>query len=303
MLWGRRYDLANVLYCKYCTYDGESWSAGNSNSIVGGWWADEIRACTSSENKGLLVWDKDPGDDGRCHGFSTSAGGNPNIVAVDGDDTIQLIHCCKLDDDRIIICINSTDSPMGGRAYAITLEDENNPHKPTVGDELLFLSGDYAYNPNCCRIDDTHFLIVFEDNSDSSKGKSIYCTVDWETLMISSSDTEIFSQNDIGGDKNFGIGLDSNTNAKIALAYRDNDDNSYLKVLVGEQAEANVSISVSGVLDELLSAEEINKLYTLQEIEYLFSENNIANLYTFQEINRLYGSKELTLYSTATLSE
>lgn len=230
-LWGRRFDIASVLYCKYGTYNGSSWSWSSDSAIIGNHYADEIRACTAANNKGFLLWDKDPADDTKCHGFTTTAGGDTDVTSIDGTDELRHLHCCRLADNKIIITGHSPDSPGGGRAYAISITN----NKPTVGTRLVFNPDNVSWNPNCSRIDDTHVLIAFEDATDSGKGKTVLCEVDFDTLTIIPGDTEIFSSNDIGGGGKYGLGTDSNSEGKIALAYRDESDNNYLKVIIGEQ--------------------------------------------------------------------
>jgi hypothetical protein len=86
-------------------------------------------------------------------------------------------------------------------------------------------------NTCCAKIDETHFVVVFRNNS--QKGSCIYCTVDWDTLIITPGDIETFSENSVGGGSVYGLGMDSNSEGKIALAYRDITDSNYLKTIVG----------------------------------------------------------------------
>lgn len=245
MLWGRRFDAAHILQAVYGTYNGSSWSFSSISSISGSYYADEIRACQASAGKGFLLWDKDPNDDTVCHGFGNLPGGGTDITAVDGTDELRHLHCCKIADDKIIIAGHCPNEPDGGRAYAVTLSS----NKPTVGTRLVFNPDHISWNPNCSRIDDTHVLIAFEDASDSGKGKTVLCEIDWDTLILTPGDTEIFSENDIGGGGAYGLGLDSNSSGLMALAYRDESDSDYLKVMVGEYvtvADPPTGISVVG---------------------------------------------------------
>jgi hypothetical protein len=165
-----------------------------------------------------------------CHGFGDTSGGGSNIVAVDGTRQLRYINCCKLSDNRIVMCCYSPDAPSSGLAYAITLEDPIFPLRPTVGAACTFHLG-LAYNSNCVAIDETHFIVAYEDISDGSKGKTIYCTVDWSGRTINFSYVETFSSNNIGGGFYYGIGMASNSNSVIALSYRDQSDNNYVKTI------------------------------------------------------------------------
>lgn len=225
MLWARRFDLDDTVYAKYCTFNGSTWSIGGSSSIVGSQYANSLRACTSEEDKGILVWDK------RCHGFGSTPGGGANIVSIEGDLIISHYSVCRLADNRIIICARINDGGLVGRIYAVTLEDLVLIHKPTVGTPFEFYSGNCTNN-RCVRIDDTHFLIAYEDRDDSYKGKTRLCTVNWSTRVVTANSVEIFSSNDIGDGGAYGIGMASNSSGIIALSYRDNDDNSYVKTMV-----------------------------------------------------------------------
>lgn len=233
MLWGRRFDLADVLYSKYCTYNGSTWSVGSDSSISPSHYADALRAYMVAANKGILFWNKDPGNDSRCHGFSMTSGGGTDVVSIDGDLPITHFQACRLADNRIIVCTRVNDGGLVGRVYAITLE-EAVPFqlRPTVGTGFEFYSGNCTNN-YCTRRDETHFLIAYEDRDDSQKGKTRLCTVDWSTRTITANDVEIFSENVIGdGAISYGIGMDSNSDGIVALSYRDEDDNNYVKTMV-----------------------------------------------------------------------
>jgi len=302
MLWARRFDVANAMQSRYCTYDGSSWTVNAATSVSPNHYSDLNRACMVAENKGILFWNDKETNFGRCHGFGNSSGGGTDIVAIDGTYEINYVGCCRLADNRVVMGCYNPDT-QSGRLYAITLEDSENPNQPTVGAAYVFYA-QRALNVTCACIDSTHFLVAYQDADDGSKGKTIYCTVDWDNRTITGSDAETFSSNYVGGGSNYGIGMDSNSEGIIALSYRDQDDNNYVKSIVGqEETEQNISLSVSELIDYLISITEINNLYALQEIDHLYSNVEQSVLFSDSEKEGLYTIKESSLYSATSLQE
>ena len=232
MLWACRFDLANVLYSKYCTYNGSTWNIGSANSIVGGYYADALVACKAAVNKGILFWNKDPENDGKCHAFTSSSGGGTNIVSIDGTRETKYINACNMGENKIIFVCYEPGEEKSGRYYAVKTDNITYPLKPTVGPALVIGEGTLL-NQDCAKIDDTHFVAIYQDYDNSNKGKCVLCTVNWDTLTIAANDIEIFSENGVGEEELYGIGIDSNSEGVLALGYRDMDDNDYLKVIVG----------------------------------------------------------------------
>ena len=234
MLWGRRFGATNVLSSVYCAYNGSTWTVNSATSISGSYYGDTLRACKAATDKGILFWDKDPGDDGKCHAFGTISGGGTNIVFIDGTREILYLNACNMGENKIIFVCYSPDSPASGRIYAIKTDDEIFPYKPIVG--LAYVIGEGSIlNTDCSKIDDTHFVVVFQDGPDGSAGKSVLCTVNWDTLTVTANDPDTFSENYVGAGSSYGIGMDSNSEGLLALGYRDATDSDYLKVIVGSQ--------------------------------------------------------------------
>jgi len=155
-------------------------------------------------------------------------------VLLDGDTGVvyELSSIGVLGTEEIVIAYCDGTS---GQVTAATVSG----NEITLGEPTEFESGG-VHASAIEQLDSTHFLIAYSDNGDSDKGKSVYCTVVWETKSILCNEPEVWEDNAVGSNNlsNHEIEIDKIGTNKVVICYRDTTDSGKGKCIIGNTPSA-----------------------------------------------------------------
>jgi len=130
-----------------------------------------------------------------------------------------------MDTDQAIIAYEGTGSD--GFAAAITVSTTT----PTIGTPAEFETGNTNWI-DVCKHNTTKFVITYEDDGDSDKGKSCYCSVNFGTRTVTPGTPDEFA----AAATQYTACVFSDTD-KLVIAFQDDADSDNGKTIIGDYGE------------------------------------------------------------------
>lgn len=220
-----------------CTVSGTTITAGTPVVFADkntAW--NENRCCKLTTDKFLILW-RDASDSYYLKGIAaTVSGTTPSFGSELTIDSINAsaISCAQLDTDKAVIVWRDGTNTHGA-IEIVTVSGTTITEGTEV--DLNPTSGDIQYNA-VAKVDDTHFVVIYEDIANSEKGTSRYCSFSGTTITLGSE--EVFHDAQISY---MGICLISSN--KVAVCYCDDADvNNHGEGICGTKV-ANVTVTPS----------------------------------------------------------
>jgi len=171
------------------------------------------------------------------------------IVTFEEGETYDL-DICWIDATHFIISYRDNDDAYKGKVIAGSISGTT----ITLGTAVTFENGQ-TYATSVCGMDSTHFVVSFMDADDAYKGKVIAGTLSGTTITISVDTGVVFENGYTKGTK-----ICSMDSTHFVIAFEDQDDNLYGKVIAGSLSGTTITItadSATTFLNERLGSRSI----------------------------------------------
>ncbi len=160
----------------------------------------------------------------------TVSGNNINVLGnelqIDNVDNPRFVNCCSPDTDKIAIVWDNNG--VDGRVIACSITSTT----ITKGNKIQFTGNSIRTNA-CDGLTSDRFIIAYQDFTDSNKGKTVFCKINWSTLSIEYESPVIFSNNSIAATFEYGIGIIKGNSDTVVLTYKDVTDGGKGKIIAG----------------------------------------------------------------------
>lgn len=140
-------------------------------------------------------------------------GTNYNTVTLPATDKVVIAHKCQ---------VGSIGKFIVGTISGLTI---------TLGDTATFYNADVR-GTRLSVDTSSRVVVVYQDKGGSNEGKARYIDIDWDDKTGTVSEAFEFEGNAISGGTDFG--LDIVKTGSFVIAYQDNDDSDYGKIIAGQ---------------------------------------------------------------------